>query len=49
MIKDKILSQLFGSISGETLDMEIMVLPLHSPYILGSDFAKQELKKRLCD
>ncbi|KAG2327035.1 hypothetical protein Bca52824_009763 [Brassica carinata] len=25
--------------------MEIMVLPLHSPYILGSDFAKQELKK----
>ncbi|WZY79694.1 hypothetical protein YC2023_026078 [Brassica napus] len=38
------LRELFKPLDGETWDIEIKSLPLHSPYILGRDFAKQELK-----
>lgn len=43
-IKNRMLRELFKPIDGETWDIEIKSLPLHSPYILGRDFAKQELK-----
>ncbi|CDY39840.1 BnaC02g42780D [Brassica napus] len=43
-IKNRMLRELFKPIDGETWDIEIKSLPLHSPYILERDFAKQELK-----
>ncbi|RID76922.1 hypothetical protein BRARA_B03871 [Brassica rapa] len=43
-IKNRMLRELFKPLDGETWDIEIKSLPLHSPYILGRDFAKQELK-----
>ncbi|CAN7046313.1 unnamed protein product [Brassica rapa subsp. trilocularis] len=43
-IKNRMLRELFKPLDGETRDIEIKSLPLHSPYILGRNFAKQELK-----
>ncbi|KAJ4887686.1 hypothetical protein Rs2_27434 [Raphanus sativus] len=43
-IKNRMLGEWLRPIDGETWDIEIKSLPLHSPYILGRYFAKQELK-----
>uniref|UniRef100_A0A1J3F3T8 Uncharacterized protein n=2 Tax=Noccaea caerulescens TaxID=107243 RepID=A0A1J3F3T8_NOCCA len=47
VIRKRILRDLFEPISGKTWDMEIRALPLYSPYVLGKDFAKQELKNEV--
>ncbi|CAA7034885.1 unnamed protein product [Microthlaspi erraticum] len=44
VIRKRVLRDLFEPISGKTWDTEIRALTLYSPYILGKDFAKQELK-----
>ncbi|KAG7587652.1 hypothetical protein ISN44_As07g000320 [Arabidopsis suecica] len=49
VIKDRILSELFQPILGESWHRGIQTLPVYSPYnyILGSNFAMQELREEI--
>ncbi|CAA7031928.1 unnamed protein product [Microthlaspi erraticum] len=45
--RSRILSDLFQPILDESWHSDIPTLPVYSPYILGTDFAKQEMRKEV--
>uniref|UniRef100_A0A1J3IME1 Uncharacterized protein n=1 Tax=Noccaea caerulescens TaxID=107243 RepID=A0A1J3IME1_NOCCA len=45
--RSRILSDLFQPLLDESWHSEIPTLPVYSPYILGTDFAKQELREEV--
>ncbi|XP_019099770.1 PREDICTED: uncharacterized protein LOC104784261, partial [Camelina sativa] len=47
VVRLRILSDLFTPILGKPVHSEIQALPVCSPYILGKDFAMQELKEEV--
>ncbi|XP_010517194.1 PREDICTED: uncharacterized protein LOC104792689 [Camelina sativa] len=47
VVRTRILSDLFTPILGKPVHSEIHALPVCSPYILGKDFAMQELKEEV--
>ncbi|KAG2283297.1 hypothetical protein Bca52824_054517 [Brassica carinata] len=46
-IRNSIISGIFDPISGKPIHRKIRALPSHTPYILGIDFPKQELKEEV--
>ncbi|EOA26579.1 hypothetical protein CARUB_v10022638mg [Capsella rubella] len=47
VVRSRILSNLFTPILGKPVHREMQALPVSSPYILGNDFAMQELKEEV--
>lgn len=46
-IRTRILTDMFTPLLHKPIHTDILALPPHSPYILGNDFAKQELKEEV--